>query len=77
MRRSVNVASSNSELDLEMFTTAILLLSSVSKIVREEIDELNVINVDHGLALDRLRRSYATIAALAAIADHYKEGDCP
>jgi hypothetical protein len=63
------------EVDWSLFTSVVLLISSSSKIAREEIDRL-ITNKRLGQSdRDRLIRARSRVASLEAIADHYDEED--
>lgn len=56
--------------DVQLFTTTVLLISSVSRIAMEEIDLLVMRGTNSDHQLQSLVRARPGVAALAAIANH-------
>jgi len=63
------------ERDWRLFTSTVLLISSTSKIAREELDELIVAgtNIDHEVG--ELIRARSGVAGLELIAKYYQKGE--
>ena len=59
--------------DFELFTATILLLSSIARIAREEIDGILGKGAARHRDKIRLLNARRRFAALAAIADHYDD----
>jgi len=68
------VTQKNIEEDMLIFTSTVLLVSSVSAIARDELDMLIEERTNQDQNVDELRRARSGVAALAAIAEYY-QGD--
>lgn len=62
-----------SKRDMELFTLTVLLVSSASRIAREELDLLIMRGTDNDHDLETLVRARSGVAGLAAIAEHLKD----
>jgi hypothetical protein len=63
------------QVDDEMFTATVLMISSAAGLARDELDKLIAAGDSSGHDVQRLLRARSGVAALAAIADHYERGD--
>ena len=59
--------------DVMLFTSTVLLISSASRIVREELDRLIIERSGNERETESLRYARSGVAELAAIADHFNQ----
>ena len=76
MQSSLQLRPQADERDWALFTSLVLLVSSASRIAREELDALIIAGTRGNYDAAELRRARSGVAALASISDHYTEGDC-
>jgi hypothetical protein len=65
------------ERDWRLFTSTVLLISSTSRIAREELDQLIMTGASSGSEVDELVRARSGVAGLELIAEYYGEGERP